>query len=333
MYRFVGKKSSKLLISRLNSNIMYKQDHIDLDCCLVCGNTNLEKRFTGYSRYNPRLFHKLAICKDCGHIQQFPLFEDKEYEVINRRFFDTQYMINNQENSENNLRKLNKLKARISPYLKNNYKILDVGAGEAWAMNFFKKKRCDYFAIEAVGRLSKSIQDRGGEVIGKTIFANYTNYHKFFDIIIFRHILEHLLTPKEALLKLKNMLKVDGLIYLALPNSANPCVRKGFRTSFIRPVHISYFCEGNVIRIANDVGLNPIYSEAMGEIYCLLTHSKESDNYKYKNYYLVQKKVFEKKCKEAFGKDFIKIMKDIPKAILKKLMIGFNVGLTKISKE
>ena len=287
--------------------------------CLVCENSDLEKLLTGYSRFNPKLFHKVAICQNCGHIQLFPLFSEKEYEEINNRFFGAAYMVGKQQNEANNSRKLETLNTRLSLYLQDNLNVLDIGAGEAWAMKYFKTKSFNYFAIEAVERLAQSIQERGGKVIGKTIFADYAENKANFDVIIFRHILEHLLSPKEALLKLKNMLSPGGLIYIALPNASNPGIRKGFRTSYIRPVHISYFCEGNVLRLAHAIGLTPIHSEARSEIYCLLKHGQDKD-YKQENYYSGQKEVFIKKSKEAFRMDAVKIIKSLPMGAIKKLI-------------
>ena len=79
----------------------------------------------------------------------------------------------------------------------------------------------------------------------------HEKHDSFFDIIIFRHVLEHLLDPKLAFKKLSNLLRKDGVIYMALPNAEYPSKKKGFRTSFIRPVHVSYFHVENVKRISH----------------------------------------------------------------------------------
>ena len=232
-------------------------------------------------------------------------------------------MIGDQENKSNNSRKLRKLDERLHYYVQENFDILDVGAGEAWAMDFFQKRRCNYFAIEAVDRLAVSIQKRGGKVIGKTIFDDYVSYQERFDIIILRHVLEHLLNPKEALKTLRNMLPPEGLIYLALPNAGKPSMHKGFRTSFIRPVHVSYFCEGNVLRLANSVGLTTIHSESSGEI-CVLLRKSAKNNNSQKNYYTEQKEIFLAMAKESFTKDVNRIVRDFPRTIFCKLFLRWK---------
>ena len=228
-------------------------------------------------------------------------------------------MVDNRVNCCDNSKKQERLNQRLLAYIKEDFDVLDVGAGEAWAMDYFMVKKCNYFAIEAVDKLSESIEARGGKVIGKTVFDNYLDYKASFDIIIFRHVLEHLLNPKAALKNLKNMLKEDGMIYLVVPNAADPGIKKGFLSSFIRPVHISYFCEGNIQYLANLVGLNVLHSEVKGEIYCLLEHGDGFVDEK-NNYYLEQKQTFLKRKKEAFVIDTVNIFMDILRVVVKKMV-------------
>ena len=94
----------------------------------------------------------------------------------------------------------------------------------------------------------------------------------------------------------------DSYIYLALPNAMQPKkigFKGGFRTSFIRPVHISYFHPENVLRIANYSGLSPAKLDTSGETIMLLKHSiikKQT----YPNLYVKQRDVFLKT-----GNDFL----------------------------
>ena len=155
--------------------------------------------------------------------------------------------------------------------------------------------------------------------VGSDVFGIHEKHDSFFDIIIFRHVLEHLLNPKIALQKLKNLLRKDGVIYLAVPNAEYPSKKKGFRTSFIRPGHISYFHVENVKRISHLVGLEPLQIDTSGEIYMLLGHSKIHNDQNYTNYYSSQKNVFKSIAKESFFHDYYKIITDIPKEIVKRI--------------
>lgn len=282
--------------------------------CLACRSQSLEILCHMFSKHCPKLFQKVVICQDCGHIQIYPLFDEKEYAVINESFFSQKYLISGKENPDNIIKE-KKLDERLSSYLKEGSKVLDVGPGEAWAMRYFKKRNCNYFAIEQVDRLALSIQKRGGKIIGKSLFESYPDYESYFDIVIFRHTLEHMLNPSEALLKLKYFLNPKGLIYLALPNAVNFSIKKGFRTSYLRPVHISYFCEGNVLRLAQSVGLKAICKQSNFEIFVLLMQGIDNSLISH-NFYAQQKDYFLKMKRKTFFKDFYKIGKFYAKKVI-----------------
>ena len=55
--------------------------------CLVCEGKSLKNFITGYNKFWPRYFKRVAICKRCGHIQLNPLYEPEEYKLINSNFF------------------------------------------------------------------------------------------------------------------------------------------------------------------------------------------------------------------------------------------------------
>jgi hypothetical protein len=65
------------------------------------------------------------------------------------------------------------------------------------------------------------------------------------------------------------MLKPTGVVYVAVPNAASPTLNKGFRTGFIHATHISYFCEGNLLRLAASVGLGKVEGEHHNGLWAL----------------------------------------------------------------
>ena len=44
-----------------------------------------------------------------------------------------------------------------------------------------------------------------------------SNSQQLYDGIILRHVIEHLLNPRELLLKIKNLLKPNGKLYIEVP--------------------------------------------------------------------------------------------------------------------
>jgi SAM-dependent methyltransferase len=262
------------------------------------------------------MFHKVAICKDCGHIQLHPLFDEEEYAIINEKFFNRKYLVADRQNPHN-VKKKRKLDERISPYLWEGCSVLDVGPGEGWAMSYFQERKCSYFAIEPIGRFALSIEKRGGTVIGRSLFDRYPDFENHFDIVLCRHVLEHMLDPRGAMLRLKSFLNSNGVIYLELPNAGNPSIGKGFRTSYLRPVHISYFCEGNIVRLARSAGLELMQAHSNNEVCCLLKY-KGKRKFRNYNFYAQQKRIFLKKKHEALLKDMYNIYKILMTTLIYK---------------
>jgi SAM-dependent methyltransferase len=278
------------------------------DQCLVCKSKSLEVLFRMASSHGVKMFHKVAICRDCGHIQVYPLFDEKECSIVNKRFFGGKYLPAGRQNPDNS-RKERKLDERLSPYLRAGLNVLDIGAGEGWAMDYFRKHGCRYFAIEAVDRLAEAIRQRGGTVIGESLFDDYEGYEDFFDIVVFRAILEHMLNPSAALSRVRRFLNPDGLVYLSVPNASNFSIRKGFRTSYLRPVHISYFCEGNVLRLAHCAGLRPARSQSADTEMVFLLKQGSNEALRSCNYYAQQKRYFREQYRRAFLLDSFRMAK------------------------
>ena len=297
--------------------------------CLVCESKNINPFLTFYSQYISKFFKKIAICNDCFHVQIYPLFNEVEYEKINNEFFGGKYMVANQMNTKNNFDKINRIDNYLSPYLDKEMDVLDVGGGETWALQFFLSKECSYNAIEMVPRLAKLIEEKGGNIIGKSIYHDYSKYENSFDIIILRHVLEHLIYPKKALLQLKKLLSTNGVIYLVVPNGAEPTKnkgynvkdisKKGFRTSFLRPVHISYFSAENIIKLANSIGLNAVKTDDPDELVFILKHGEIKTIRNNSNN--VVKQTYLNLAKKTFFNDFLKISKIIIKLFLKKYIL------------
>jgi 2-polyprenyl-3-methyl-5-hydroxy-6-metoxy-1,4-benzoquinol methylase len=243
-----------------------------------------------FSRFCPAGTRRVAICRGCGHVQVFPMFSAAELERINARFFGTKYLQEGRE-AAHNAGKQAALDERLGAHLRPGLSVLDVGAGEGWGARYFAGKGCAYHAIEAVDRLAENVRAQGGTVIGGSLYADLPDWAGRFDLVVFRHVLEHLLRPAEAFQRLARLLRPDGLLYAALPNARQPAAAAGFRTSYLRPVHVSYFCAENVLRLAAGAGLRCRDSGADSELYFILGPGSE-EGPSLGNQYADMKRVF-----------------------------------------
>jgi len=292
--------------------------HTHDETCLVCGGAKLEKLSPIFSRYQIKKIMHVGICPQCGHIQLLPLPKLEEVSFFNNIFLGRKYSQNKTENTNHKL-KLKILKERIDVLVKPSMKVLDIGAGEGWTMGYFQTQQCDYFAIEAIDELRQSLEARGAKVIASSVYDDFSKYYGTFDLIIFRHILEHLTEPKAALRQIEKLLRPEGILYLALPNGQNPEIPKGVVTSFFRPVHVSYFHKGNVQRLGEQVGLQTNSIEAGREIVAIMEKSRSSVQKEGKrNYYLEMKGVVKLARRKALAIDF----KNLFKIVIHRLFLA-----------
>jgi 2-polyprenyl-3-methyl-5-hydroxy-6-metoxy-1,4-benzoquinol methylase len=215
----------------------------------------------------PNRFRSLKICKSCGHIQIHPIFEPLEYAGINDLYFKKVYKnVTNSVNNENsNLKKALTVWNYVEPFCFKGMKVLDIGAGEGWSKDLLKDYDVDYDFIEHVDLLSEKILDTGGKKVANSIEDDISSNYGKYDLILFRHVLEHLLNPREAVEKCGFLLKETGKLYLEVPNgipatseNISKIRKKGFITSFVRPIHISYFCVENIEFLTSLYGLHPV---------------------------------------------------------------------------
>lgn len=262
--------------------------------CLICNGTKLEK-FLKISSITLRKPYPVATCKDCGHIQMFPIPDEKDIIKFNNTHFGKSYQP--EEGFKNEAKKkAAKLMDHISGYLKEGLNVLDVGPGEGWALELVKEHSSSYFAIESVDTLAVSISKRGGTIIAKTIYDLDKTDIKF-DIIIFRMVIEHLANPTRALELMRNSLVKNGIIYCICPNSKDFTPKAGFVTDFLRPMHISYFCIENVGRLFESVNLKILDQNDEKEIMVIATRTEHISS-KYLNMYKSQKARFLKMKKK-----------------------------------
>ncbi len=294
--------------------------------CYICNSKKLEKISNIYSSSIPNFKSYLFLCKSCGYGFLNPQPDNRSYKKINEIWYKKKFSINQKHNEpkilnrhKKTLHRLNKLKILIKPQTK----ILDIGAGYGQLFDEIKKvyKKTNYYALEQFQEAIDVIKNKGGKIINHQIDEPWSSkYKNFFDLIIFRHTLEHLKDINLCLNQIKNSLSKNGLAYIVVPNSLNDKL-KFLKTDFCRPVHLSYF---NFFSLSELLKINNFeiyyYNIEKNEI-CLVVKNSENAkkqinlNQGKKNYF-IQKEIYNKKIKEYFYLEFWKIFKIYFKRIL-----------------
>lgn len=168
----------------------------------------------------------------------------------------------------------NKIEQKYSTIIKEfekvNYSplklsLLDVGCGEGWALNFFKKQNWDVLGLDysSFGCL-KCNPDcvnnlKVGDIYESLKDLQKNNYK--YDVIWLTNVLEHVLNPIELLQELKNLISNHGILLIQVPNDFSKLQLHLLNNNIIDrpfwiaiPDHISYFTKDSLQNIAEYCG-------------------------------------------------------------------------------
>ena len=289
--------------------------------CLLCYSSAVKLLSKLYRFNNTPRFRNVYICKGCGHIQLDLKEINNSIKNINDDFFSYKYKPGLIE--ENNKKKLFYFTKRVKNRINiENGKVLDVGPGSGFLIDYFLERNHQYYFIESIREFSAKLISKGGISACDDIYIFEKKLENKFDFIVLRHVIEHLEKPLDALNNLRKYLKEDGLLYMALPNALKiNKISKGIRTSFLRDAHISYFTEMNIMHLIKKAGLKIIDKEVDGELYFLLCKGKM--NFEWENQYFSNKAYYHELLKKSRKIDVKKIlineMKSPIKWIIKKI--------------
>jgi SAM-dependent methyltransferase len=247
-----------------------------LPACDVCGADAFEPVARMRSARMPDFHARVAICRACGFVTVRPRPSGAIYDAANDRWFSKTFD-DDAPTDPNNDKKFHKWRLmwqRIGGSLPlGRLRVLDVGAGQGWAIEFLQSVRpeIEAVAIERWPACQSYIRERlGAEIVDRDIEADWPeSLAGRFDLIIFRHVLEHLKHPEAALRKLSRCLAPGGAIYLVVPNCLSIKPGSAMRTDLFRPVHLHYFSPLTLRRLVARAGLEPHTFRAESEIWGL----------------------------------------------------------------
>ena len=192
-----------------------------------------------------------SICKQCGFVFLSPRMAHSDYIEFYSKTYDKLYRTNNfgeeynEEKIAANPYGFEPVYQRIKPYVQQNneLRILGIGSGDGNNLKYLGNRlnTSQLFAIEPSEEGQKHIKTRGITLVSNDIMNKWVEKleHKM-DVIVLRHVFEHLPNLNKSLMKIHEALSSNGLVYMAVPNSYDVGNMSLLR-DFFRIVHLSYF--------------------------------------------------------------------------------------------
>ena len=162
---------------------------------------------------------KYCICNVCSLVYTNP--------TVNPKIFDRLYensIVGSFFNSKNskNIKKIKTFAELSKKYLNNKFHVLEIGCGSGVILKYlsikFKFKKKNLTGIEPSVNIYKELRfNRFFQIYNK--FLDNLTTKKKYDFIIMDNVFEHFEYPRKSLKKINQILKENGIIYIAIPNT------------------------------------------------------------------------------------------------------------------
>mgnify|MGYP003802959663 CR=1 FL=1 len=213
------------------------------NACLICGK---EKFSVKAKRLRDSRNHSVLKCKNCGHIQIYPiptLAEEQFFYDNNKQEKNLGIDFNLTQIRKKSMADTNRRTLFVTKLARKSGKILEIGSGYGLFFESMEKLGYNITGIE-ISKQRRKISRRitNAKILDINIVKDTLNFPKL-DMIILFHVLEHIIEPVTFLKKLKKLLKSNGKIIVEVPNYDDHQLdsNKSYRNFYWQRAHIHYF--------------------------------------------------------------------------------------------
>lgn len=222
----------------------------NLDKCPVCEGRNFSpykicKDFT----VSGETF-AIVSCDQCG----FKFTNPRPHESQLMRYYESPQYISHKNKSNSlinliykNVRKITvRQKAKLLEKTANKGKMMDYGCGTGEFMKVCKHHGWHISGVEPAPVARKQAIALTGAEISGSIFD--VDHQHCYDAITMWHVLEHIPQLNKTFMRIKQMLKPDGKIIIAVPNHTSPDAQiyDRFWAGYDLPRHLYHFDKENL---------------------------------------------------------------------------------------
>ena len=205
---------------------------------------------------------QVVICTNCGLSYLNPRWTKEKYLKFYKEEYDKYYRPNLAANDKVTDAASNPILNRIKQfnlYENNASHILDIGSGEGNNLKAIRQiyEEADLYAIEPSPDAQTMLKNDGVEILDHDVDGDWDRETRGkFDLIVMRHVLEHMMDPVASLRKIAASLTENGIFYVAVPNCLNPTSE--LESKWFRVVHTYYFNKYTLSNSLKKAGLQPV---------------------------------------------------------------------------
>lgn len=211
----------------------------------------------------------LAVCRECSYVFNM----SRDLSKLDKLYRDY-YTYLPQDSSSLNVDFLKKLAKSLS---KNHAtkKVLEVGSHDGYFLKLLFDFGWDVAGVDP-SPISKTAVKKYNFDIKENYFSSNLYKDKKFNLLVARHVLEHIDDPIEFLLDFKKVLTKKGRIYIEAPSLAYMVEKKNYQD--IHFEHLSYFTFDFLKKLISNCGFEIVNSKRLqsNRVISILAENKHS---------------------------------------------------------
>lgn len=238
--------------------------------CLVCNNENLISEFNCKDFVASEDTFMLNRCKNCSFLFTNPRPDSEE--II--KYYQSEKYVSHADKKDNlgimykiydivRNYSINKKLKLIKKYHSNG-NLMDLGCGLGYFLDgVIKDKTFDSIGVDISEDAIKHVKNTFGYTVKNE--KDLENITEKYDVITQWHVLEHVHNINERMLQLKKLLKKDGTLFIAVPNSNSWDAKyyKQYWDGYDVPRHLYHFNKKSFELLMNKHGFNIVKTKAL----------------------------------------------------------------------
>ena len=205
-----------------------------------------------------RPLDRIFKCADCGLVFAVPAGELKRVHSAYVNMIDERYIEEEQGRRVSAcsiLIKLDKLKRDRN----SSSRLLDIGCGTGILLDEARKMGWETCGVEVSKWAAQYAKEKFNLKIHNTTLEEVKFSACSFDVVIMQDVIEHLVNPRQALTKVRKILKPDGILYINTPDIKSISSRL-LKTKWwgMNSFHLYYFSKKSLDRLLVKSGFRAI---------------------------------------------------------------------------
>ncbi len=285
-------KAQKKEIQRVKKLIELSELKFEKSICQVCKKDEYEI-ISKYDRYG--LPYEACLCKNCGLIYSNPRFDYKTTKIFYENHYRKIYTGIHKKNQLNKFFNDQILKGEeIIKFIEKNKSldnissVLEVGCGMGGILHPFKLRGKHVLGID-FGSEYLDFGIKNGLNLMKGDIKGFKT--KKYDLIIYSHVLEHVIDLDQELKHVKENLNEKGILYVEVPGIYS--LEKYYKcdlSKYLQNVHTFNFCLKSLTNVLNKNGFELVAGTE--EVKSIFTYTQTIT--KYKSCYIETKSMLNK---------------------------------------